>query len=401
MKEKYDILIIGGGIVGLSIGIEIKEMKPELSIVICEKEVNGTIHASGRNSGVIHAGFYYTPESLKAKLCRNGNSLLKTFCKKNEIPFNEIGKVVVTKEESECHRIELLAERAVANGVDIELLDEKELRNFEPEARTVNKFLWSPSTSVADPELVHRFLLNKYLSLGGKFKNNLKIKLLYKNNEVLVDNPNISASYIVNSAGVGSVRIARDLGIARQYKLIPFKGTYIGSTDMSKYLRRLVYPVPHPINPFLGVHFTKTLSGQVKIGPTAIPVLGSEKYRSIDFATPSEILETFSGITSILKGESHDVPEILKSEIPKLFRHSLIKEASILVPRAKDFSDWSKLKSGIRAQLVNIESGKLEQDFVIENISNSTHVLNMVSPGWTSSLSFAKYVYENFLSRNF
>jgi L-2-hydroxyglutarate oxidase LhgO len=397
MREGFDFLIIGGGIVGLSIGLEIIESRPNCSVLICEKETSGTFHASGRNSGVIHAGFYYSPESLKAKLCKDGNLLLKNFCKENHIPYNEIGKVVVAKNESESCRIEQLASRASANGVEVEVLDEHKLVSIEPEARTVKKFLWSPRTAVANPVEVYSCLLDKFLSRGGKFRKHTKIELNITNNEVYIENSNINAKFIINAAGASSVKIARKLGIAKNYRLIPFKGTYIGSMKMSRVLTRLVYPVPHPVNPFLGVHFTKTVNGQVKIGPTAIPVLGSEKYRFVDKFSPQEAAESILGISSLLNGNTHDIPEILKSEIPKLFRKSLISEASELVPKAKDFSDWRKLKSGIRSQLVNTLDGRLEQDFIVENFSNSVHVLNMVSPGWTSSLAFSKYVFEKFI----
>ena len=323
---------------------------------------------------------------------------MKAFCRENGIPFNEIGKVVVSKNESEIIRIEQLASRASSNGVEVEVLNESQLAKIEPQAKTVNRFLWSPRTAVADPIEIHSALLARFLARGGIFQRNSNIDLIYKNGEVHVNNTDINAKFIVNAAGASSVKIARKLGIAKNYRLVPFKGTYIGSMKMSQVLTRLVYPVPHPINPFLGVHFTKTISGQIKIGPTAIPVLGSAKYRFLDKPHLQEAMETIFGISSVLKGNTHDISEILKSEFPKLLRHTLVKEASQLVPIAKEFSDWTKLKSGIRAQLVNIKDGRMEQDFIVENLSNSTHVLNMVSPGWTSSLAFSKYIFENFIN---
>ena len=390
--RKVEVLIVGAGVVGLSIGIALLQARSSLKVILLEKEKLPGFHASGRNSGVLHAGFYYSPDSLKAKFCREGNFELRKLCAESGIPVLETGKVVVARNQDEDSRLDLLYSRGVSNGVDLELLDVSQLTKFEPLARTHNRFLWSPNTAISDPGAVSKAMVAKFESLGGKIESNAEVELSANGNEIIVEG--FEAKIIVNSAGAQSDRLARHLGLAKEFAMVPFMGVYRAVPTQSLPIKRLVYPVPHPINPFLGVHFTLTLDGKVKIGPTAIPILGREQYSLLKGWSLPDIGQALVATAALIRGEAHDFGEILKSELPKLREKSLVSESATLVPKALNVRGWHKKPPGIRSQLVNIKTGKLEQDFIVESFHNSVHVLNAVSPGWTSALPFGRWVAE-------
>jgi L-2-hydroxyglutarate oxidase len=390
--QKSDVLIIGGGVVGLSIGIALLESKPSLKVIIAEKEKSLGLHASGRNSGVLHAGFYYSPDSLKAKFCREGNKELRKIAKKHSIPVRDVGKVVVARNTDENNRLDMLFERGIKNGVDIELRSANELKLFEPLAVTHERFLWSPSTGVSDPRAINAALLQDFISLGGKVDFDTRVKLIQKNAEVIDEANQYEAKHFINSAGAQSDRIARTVGVGLEYAMLPFMGVYRATEEKNLPLQRLVYPVPHLVNPFLGVHFTLTVDHKVKIGPTAIPIAGREQYSFTEGWSASDIGQAIKGMKSLVGGDSHDLKAILKTEWPKVLENRLVKESRDLVPTANQVKKWQKKPPGIRAQLVHLPSGKLEQDFVVRSVGNSTHVLNAVSPGWTSAIPFSRWI---------
>ena len=390
--QKCDVLIIGGGVIGLSIGIELLESKPSLKVIIAEKEKNLSLHASGRNSGVLHAGFYYSPDSLKAKFCREGNKELRKVAKKHGIPVRDVGKVVVARNADENNRLDMLFERGIKNGVEIELKTVDELKLLEPLAVTHERFLWSPTTGVSDPKAINAALLQDFISLGGKIDFDTKVKLIQRNSEIIDEANQYEAKYFINSAGAQSDRIARAVGVGLDYAMLPFMGVYRATNEKNLPLQRLVYPVPHPINPFLGVHFTLTVDHKVKIGPTAIPIAGREQYSFAEGWSASDIGQAIKGMKSLIVGDSHDLKTILKTEWPKVLGNRLVKESRDLVPTVIQVKEWFKKPPGIRAQLVHLPSGKLEQDFVVKSVDNSTHVLNAVSPGWTSAIPFSRWI---------
>ena len=394
-KPKSDVLIIGAGIVGLSVGIALLQARPSLKILVIDKEAGPGQHASGRNSGVLHAGFYYSPDSLKAKFCREGNSELRSLCIENEIPVLECGKVVVARNAEEDARLDLLYSRGITNGVELEIHDAANLERHEPLARTHGRYLWSPKTAISDPRAVTTAMVKRFKALSGRITYSSKVQISESSGEVNVKG--FEAKYVINSAGAQSDRLARSLGMAKEYAMVPFMGIY-RSVDSNKLpLRRLVYPVPHPINPFLGVHFTLTLDGNVKIGPTAIPILGREQYSWAKGWSLSDIGQALIAATALIRGRAHSLAEILKSELPKLMESSLVRESATLVPDARQIETWAKRPPGIRSQLVNIKSGKLEQDFIVQNFHNSTHILNAVSPGWTSAIPFGRWVANEYV----
>lgn len=398
-KSKCDVLIIGAGVVGLATGIALLLSRPSLKVIIVEKEKRVALHASGRNSGVIHAGFYYSPESLKAKFCRDGNREIRKLAKKFNIPVRDVGKVVVTRDMDDLQRLENLYQRGIANGVDLEIRNEKELYQFEPLAVTCEKFLWSPTTAVSDPISIIDAMRQEFVALGGQVDFERQIELKFEYNEVRDGTDFYEAKHFINAAGAQADRISRSIGVGNEFAMIPFMGVYRATLEKNIPLQRLVYPVPHPINPFLGVHFTLTLDHKVKIGPTAIPIMGREQYSLLEGWSASDIGQTMKGITSLVKGDAHDFGAILKSEWPKLIQSMLINESSKLVPLAKTIKEWHRKPPGIRSQLVHLPTGKLEQDFVLKSSANSTHILNAVSPGWTSAIPFGRWVCDQVFAK--
>ena len=391
-KTACDVLILGAGIIGLSIGVALLESRPGIKVIISEKEKTLALHSSGRNSGVLHAGFYYSPDSLKARFCKDGNFEIRQLAKKYNIPVKNVGKVVVALNNDENIRLGELYERGIKNGIDIELMDGSSLSRFEPLAATYERFLWSPTTGVSDPISIINALYNEFISLGGLVFFNTAITLTNLNNEIHDSSNQFNAKYIINAAGAQADKISRKVGVGLEYSMVPFMGVYKATYSRNLPLRSLVYPVPHPINPFLGVHFTLTVDDKVKIGPTAIPVIGREQYSVFSGWSTTDSFETFKGIKALIKGNRHNFSEILSTELPKFIERLLVKESCKLVPSANQVTNWFRKPPGIRAQLVNTNTGMLEQDFVVKTKYNSLHVLNCVSPGWTCALPFGRFI---------
>jgi (S)-2-hydroxyglutarate dehydrogenase len=395
--ENYDHVIIGAGIIGVSLGIELLTQKSNKKILIIDKEARPGVHASGRNSGVLHAGFYYSPDSLKAKFCKQGNLELKKFCKINHLEVKEIGKVVVCQDKKDVTRLTNLFERGVANGVEIELLESKQLPRIEPAAQTVDKFIWSPTTAVGNPKEVIEKLAEKFIEMGGLFRFNSRVTLKAKYKEVLVEGDGyiLSATCIINSAGAYASELAKQVGVGQEYVCLPFLGAYRKSEFVAGNPKRLVYPVPNPINPFLGVHTTNTLSGEIKIGPTAFPVIGKEQYKFLDGFNAKELRDFYLATKTLLKSDSVNILGLAKSEGIKLFKRPLIKKAKRLTNTLDLNQKWKNYPAGIRAQIVNLDTRVIEMDYIVRSDKNAVHILNAVSPGWTSSIPFSRWIVEN------
>jgi L-2-hydroxyglutarate oxidase LhgO len=220
-----EILIIGAGIIGISIGNALLEMNSRLKVLIADKESFLGAHASGRNSGVIHPGFYYSPDSLKARFCRIGNAEIRKLCERHDIPIINSGKVVVFKNEAEDIQLSRLYERGLANGVDLEILDANELAKLEPLASTHNKFIWSPTTAISSPQLVMEAMAKEFKEKGGKILLNHKIEIEEKGNEVSVKGKTINEKFIINAAGAHADYLSRSIGVELEYAMIPFKGS--------------------------------------------------------------------------------------------------------------------------------------------------------------------------------
>jgi (S)-2-hydroxyglutarate dehydrogenase len=393
-----DYLIIGGGVVGLAIAREIKLRDSKKSVILVEKESELGLHASGRNSGVIHAGFYYSPDSLKAKLTRQGNVLLHEFLGSKSVPIKNVGKVVVTTNQSQVASLEELYRRGIANGVPLEVLDEKQLAELEPNTKTVEKALWSPTTSVADPLALVDALKEDLIGLDVKIHLSEKVTAISE--KIVKTEKNIfSYGHLVNAAGLYADKIAHQLGFGLQYDMLPFKGLYWYAPRLKNTIHHHIYPVPDPRNPFLGVHLTVTVNGDIKIGPTAIPAFWREDYGGFSGFSFKELGQIAVDLPRFLFSPHHNAWNLIATEMPKYSRRYLVDQAKRLVPALKQEDFSKKGKIGVRAQLFDRKAKKLEMDFVVESDSNSTHILNAVSPAWTTSLSFAKHVAEEYLPR--
>jgi L-2-hydroxyglutarate oxidase len=391
-RGSYDCVIIGGGIVGLAIARAWIQRNPEDHVAVFEKEANVAEHASGRNSGVLHAGFYYAPDSLKARLTRRGNLKLREFCADRGVPVLETGKVVVTQSAAELPALQALAERGIANGVPVEIVDEKQLRDLEPRARTCSKALWSPSTAVADPVHVVQALADEVQEMGVDVCLGARVTKASPGWVHVDPLGKFSVGHVINAAGLYADTVAHWFDVGLDYRMLPFKGLYWYGNWPPGALRRHVYPVPDARNPFLGVHLTVTVDGRAKIGPTAIPALRREDYgRGWSPRETAEILATYP---RFMGSRAHDVPGLLRTEVPKLLRRRVVSEAKRLVPSVTQRDFRLQGRPGVRAQLFHLPSQRLEMDFVVRSGEASTHVLNAVSPAWTSALAVGEYVVD-------
>ena len=397
VNKEYDQIIIGAGIVGISLGLALLERDPNRKVLIIDKEEKPGIHASGRNSGVLHAGFYYSPDSLKAKFCRLGNLELRKFCKENNLQILETGKVVVCQDKKDVARLEELYRKGVANGVNIEILDSKDLEKIEPAAQSVDKFIWSPTTAVGNPRDVIKKLAEEFTKSSGSFSFNTQVELIENDNEVLVmtKHETYSAKSIINSAGAYAADLAKQVNVGTEYVCLPFLGAYKKSKLLPINPKRLVYPVPNPVNPFLGVHTTITLNNEIKIGPTAFPVIGKEQYKLMDGFNLKDLVQFFTSSKALLKSDSVDLLGLAKEEALKLFKKPLLNRTRKLSNSLDSNTDWVKYPSGIRAQIINTNTKAIEMDYIVKSDKNVVHILNAVSPGWTSAIPFARWVVEN------
>jgi L-2-hydroxyglutarate oxidase len=392
MMASCDIAIIGGGIIGLALADACLTRFPGSSVVVHEKEGALARHASGRNSGVLHAGFYYAPDSLKARLTRHGNVLLREFCAEAHVPIRDAGKVVVTSSPDELDALRQLYERGMANGVPLEMVDANQLRELEPLARTVESALWSPTTGVADPVAVVEALGRRVRQRGASVVMGSEVQMAGPGWLQSSVDGYVSVGHVINAAGLYADTVAHWFDVGREYRMLPFKGLYWYGNWAPGRLQRHVYPVPDSRNPFLGVHLTVTVDGRAKIGPTAIPALWREDYGGVAGFSLSETAQTAAAFPRFLASPHHDVVGLLRSEIPKYSRRHLIRQAAALVPSVRPEDFTIKGRPGVRAQLFDVEKRRLEMDFVVRPGDRSTHVLNAVSPGWTSSLAVAEHV---------
>jgi L-2-hydroxyglutarate oxidase LhgO len=385
--NEYDYMIVGSGVIGLCIAKELNKRYPDKKIVIIEKEKDVAMHSSGRNSGVLHAGFYYTSNSLKAKFTRDGNIELTKFCEENGLKINKCKKVVVTKDESELETLEELYKRGLKNGVEVELKDEKWLSKNYPNVKTYKKVLFSPNTATVDPIEVTKFLKDELVKKGVEFRFNTTFKKGMEEESKL----------LINCAGVYADRIAKEFGFSKDYTIIPFKGIYLKYSFSDKPIDVNIYPVPNLKNPFLGVHYTVTVDNTIKIGPTAIPAFWRENYEGFSNFKIEELLEIARYEAKLFFSDAFGFRKLAFEEIKKYNKEYFISLAVNMVKDIKKegFREWSK--PGIRAQLLNTKTLELLQDFVVEGDKKSVHILNAVSPAFTSSFPFARWVVDNYI----
>ncbi len=383
----YDYLIIGAGVIGLALARELKAKRADAKILILEKESDVGFHSSGRNSGVLHAGFYYTSSSLKAKFTKDGNRELTNYCLENNLAINRCQKVVVAQNKEELTTLQELYKRGIKNGVDVSLISQEELDNLFTNIKTYKKALLSPTTSTVNPKEILLHLKNELIKSGVEIKFNTPYRSSYKN----------SAKKIINCAGLYADKIAKEFGFSKDYKILPFKGIYLKYTKEDKFINTNIYPVPNLKNPFLGVHYTVTVDNTIKIGPTAIPAFWRENYKGFDNFSFTEMVDILSTEAKLFFKNSFGFRDLAFEEMKKYNRNYFVSLAKAMVKNVDQsgFNQWST--PGIRAQLLNVKTNELLQDFVVEGDSKSVHVLNAVSPAFTSSFPFARWVAEEYV----
>ena len=387
-----DVIVIGGGIVGLATAYKLLEQKPELKLRILEKEKSIGLHQSAHNSGVIHSGIYYKPGSMKAKNCRRGVEELLLFCDKFNVQYDLCGKVIVAVNLEEVNRLDALYKRGLENGIsDVRIVDSQELKDLEPHATGI-KAIHVPSTGIINYTSVVDELAKQIIKRGGEIKTKATVKgFVRKAGECIVNTQTYDyhTGLVINCAGLYSDKIAQLAGENSSISIIPFRGEYYVLKPESRHLvNSLIYPVPDPKFPFLGVHFTRRIDGSVEAGPNAVLATAREGYRRRDFSFQEtwELL-TNPGFWKI--GRNYwktGMGEYTRS----LFKPLFVKALKNLVPAIQG-SDLVPGGSGVRAQAMD-RTGKLLDDFCIVQSERFIHVLNAPSPAATASFAIGSKI---------
>jgi len=391
-SSQYDIAIIGGGILGLSTAMQLAARAPHLRMAVLEKEEELATHQTGHNSGVMHSGIYYRPGSHKAQFCVAGLNNLVRFCDENEIEYQQCGKVIIAFEESELGRLQDLYERGTANGVpDLEIIGPERLKEIEPHVTGI-KALWAPHTGIVDFTKIASAYANRFQQAGGDIFTGTPVrKITRSTGSVALETPKgtLQAKNLINCAGLYADRVAAMTGENVPVRIIPFRGEYYTLRPESHHLvSGLIYPVPDPRFPFLGVHFTRNIKGHVEAGPNAVLALRREGYRKRDFDLGDNLGNlAYPGFWKMaLKYWKIGMGEVYRSYNKRVF----LRDLQRLLPEIKD-ADLAGGGSGVRAQAV-AKDGSLLDDFSIIQGRDAIHVLNAPSPGATSSLAIGEHI---------
>jgi L-2-hydroxyglutarate oxidase LhgO len=402
-KISTDFLVIGAGIVGLSIAREIKLRNSNYSVTIIEKERKVGVHSSGRNSGVLHSGIYYDSGTLKAKVCSQGAVEMADYHKEHNIKINQLGKILVTTCLQDASQLDILQKRAEQNGVYAERIDNKTLNEIEPEAFSyTGESLWIPSTSVGSPIDTINAMYQEVSNMGVNILCNEEIYNINANmkNLALASGLSINYGHVVNAAGLHADTIAHYFHVGSNYTLLPFKGMYWELDPKSGIkINHLIYPVPDLRVPFLGIHTTTTTDGKTYLGPTSFPAFSRENYHGIDNIEVSDMIRILGLLGMQIIRNKDGFRRLVRKEGSQYLKSQFVSAARLILPRLRKEHLLSTNKVGIRAQMLNKHSGKLVNDFLVESGYCSTHVLNAISPAWTSAFPFARHVYENYIEK--
>lgn len=393
--------VIGGGINGLSVARQLLLDFPDSRVTVFEKEQKVAQHQSSHNSGVVHAGLYYEPGGLKARLCRRGAELVKQYCLEKDIAYDECGKVVVALNTVEEIRLESIYQRSIANKVaDVRMLNAEEISAVEPNC-IGTKALYSPRTAIVSYGDIAQKIAEEILEKGADIilgravthltENNKKISVHFSDN----DHHDSTFDYVVSCAGLQSDRLAAHSGDIKTPKIVPFFGQYYVIDEAYKeHVKGLIYPVPDPSYPFLGVHFTKRIDGQMTIGPNAFISLGRENYSGTDY----NVVDIYDFLTyrGFWRFSSKNVPAAVRELRTVLSQTNFVAQAAQYVPSLANVSVTAATR-GIRAQAMETD-GSLVDDFVIRKQGNITHIRNAPSPGATSSLAIAEYIVKEIMT---
>jgi L-2-hydroxyglutarate oxidase len=396
--QTTDILIIGGGIVGLATAYTLGQRYPDKTVTVLEKESHLAGHQTGHNSGVLHSGIYYKPGSLKALNCRAGRAAMLAFCTETGVPYQICGKVIVALDEQDAVRLDKLAERAAANGIVCEPISRERLHEIEPHAAGI-RALYLPNSGVVDFRVVCERLAERIHAAGGQVTLNARVTALDERGDGVTVNStagDFHARYVVNCAGLHSDRIARLAAGHAPAQIVPFRGEYYRLKAGSQNLcNHLIYPVPDPQFPFLGVHFTRTAWGDVECGPNAVLAFAREGYRKTDL-NAHDLLETLTYGGFIKMGMHHwrmGVGEMWRS----VSKAAFVKALQRMMPDLRS-EDLEPMPAGVRAQAVGPDGAMLD-DFTFQESARMVHVLNAPSPAATASLSIGKTIVDKLAQR--
>jgi L-2-hydroxyglutarate oxidase len=387
----YDFCVIGGGIVGLATAVALQEAFPGCELVVVEKEDDVGRHQTGHNSGVIHAGIYYAPGSLKAQLCREGSAATKAFCTEHGIPFETCGKLLVATTPLELERMAALQERAGINGIECERLDATELVEREPNVTGLGA-LFVPSTGIVDYRLVCQALRALVVANGGAVEVGAKVDLIAETGsrvEVRAGERSWTSQQVVACAGLQSDRMARLAGIDTDFQIVPFRGEYYRlPAAKSGIVRSLIYPIPDPDLPFLGIHLTRMIDGRVTVGPNAVLGFAREGYRK--GAVSGRDVATFAAFPGFWKVIRQNLRSGAREMRNSVWRKGYLEECRKYCP-SLTVDDLLPYEAGIRAQAVR-RDGTLEHDFLFADTSRTIHVCNAPSPAATSALPIGRMI---------
>jgi (S)-2-hydroxyglutarate dehydrogenase len=390
-SEKFDIAIIGGGIVGLATALALCDNFPQKTLAVIEKEKELASHQTGHNSGVIHAGIYYKPGSHKAKLCVEGSRLMMEFCEANGVPYERCGKLIVATNGDELPRLRTLYERGTANGIPgLEMVGPERAREIEPHAKAMQA-LYSPNTAITDYTQVANAMAKKIVGKGGRILNSTRVLKIARSDGLFHLETNrlpVQARNLINCSGLFADRVAQLMQLRPNVALIPFRGEYYSLKPDCDLVRGLIYPVPDPEFPFLGVHFTKKRSGGYEAGPNAVLAFAREGYK-ISNISVKDLAAMFGFIGFWVMARRYwrtQVYELYRSISRKAFLQALQK----LVPELED-RDLQPGGSGVRAQIVTAE-GSMVDDFLIIEAPNAINVLNAPSPAATASIAIGRHI---------
>ncbi|MDQ7142786.1 L-2-hydroxyglutarate oxidase [Mammaliicoccus lentus] len=390
-----DVIIIGGGIIGFSTAYHLKLQNPDLDVLLLEKENNLAEHQTGHNSGVIHSGIYYKPGSHKAEFSKKGSQSMIHFCREYNIPYNQCGKVIVATDENELDRLRVLYERGLQNGLQVTLLNAEEVNQIEPYVQTVGGIKVQETAIVNYKKVTEQFKL-LFEELGGEINFNTPVTSIKTSEDKIVLNSyeqQFKSKSIINCAGLYSDKIARMSGVNTDIQIIPFRGEYYQLNESKeKYVQTLIYPVPNPELPFLGVHFTNMIDGGVDVGPNAVLGLRKEAYKKIGL-DKSETLEILK-FPGLYKMGIKNIKEALGEYYRSFNKRAFVNNAQKLIPSLRK-EDIEPIEAGVRAQAM-LSDGTLLDDFVFEKGKHSLHVLNAPSPAATCSIEIGKAISKEF-----
>ena len=393
-----DFCIIGGGAVGLSLATQLIKKYPKSKIIILEKEPEVGLHSSGRNSGVLHAGIYYKPDSIKAKVCVPGSKRLREWILERNLPLNQCGKAIVPQKENLDSQLDILVERAKANGSKVELIDDEQLKQIIPCAVTASgRALWSPETAVTKPKVVIQRMAQELVDKGIRILVNQEdwtVSQIQKE-LALKDGRRISYGYLFNCGGLQALNIAKEFGLEHNLRAVPFKGLYweLKLRTQLKIPCNL-YPVPDLDVPFLGVHFTPSADEvpKISIGPTATPALGVENYKRFENSEPLNFLSNLTLLSRLYLSNDGGFRKYAHEQLLLAIKPVMLREAQRLIPSINENDVKISEKVGIRSQLFDLNANKMCDDFICINHENSTHILNAISPAFTASFELADLI---------